>query len=467
MNATANPPRRPAQRLAGFIFLAIAALFLAYAFLSIDRGAALIQKRTELSAYLFGWLTSAQFFFGDDSLRHMVGWYEQASVRMVLHMTFGGVALGFGALQFIPAIRRGFPRFHRACGLVVWLAIVASATGAIGFLIFVPMQKGSSGPAFHLSLWALGLLTVFLLWQAISAVLRRDFRSHMVWMALVYAALATAPVTRAGWVMFTTLGATAGQQAVNLAAGSFVLLQTIVGMALWLSFIGDADLPARAAAPSAWPRWTLATLCAASAIVAVYEGLLAPAGFGWPGGLRDARDMLPAGAGALWAVSSVIAMGMLPSAWKSAHEGARPSLPLTLAVAAVAAGALLIGYGHVHDSIARYSTRAFWFGYGACVLVSLLLAHSIRPNSLGRNAWGISLLASLWMPGQAAGAFFVGLMLGADVSEAMLAALVTSAGTMLVIGTATGFGARLGLHRPVTFAVVRNTPSRARPREAA
>jgi hypothetical protein len=111
--------------------------------------------------------------------------------------------------------------------------------GALGFLVHVPMKQGSSGVVFHLGPWA---LTLLLLAQAVLAAWSRDFRSHMVWMALVFAALATAPMLRLDWVLLPHLWPQANHEMVNLASGLVVFLQALLVMALWLSLLGDRDL---------------------------------------------------------------------------------------------------------------------------------------------------------------------------------------------------------------------------------
>src|SRR5690606_6056340 len=159
----------------------------------------------------------------------------------------------------------------RLNGLVVWLAAFMSMVGAVAYLWFVPMREGASGPAFQLGLWALSLLTLALLWQALVAVWARDFRSHMVWMSLLFAALATAPMLRLDWIVFAAVWPARGHEMVNLATGMFVLTQTVVLMCLWLSWVGDRDLPGRKESRSAWPAWLVVGLAALSAVGALQE----------------------------------------------------------------------------------------------------------------------------------------------------------------------------------------------------
>jgi hypothetical protein len=163
-----------------------------------------------------------------------------------------------------------------------------------------------------MGLWALDLLTLGLLSQAIMAALARNFRSHMVWMSMVFAAIATAPMLRLDWVVFAHLWPQQGHETINLATSTFVLLQTLAFMTLWLGWIGDRDLPARSAsAISVWPRWIIVALSVLSALAAVQEGLLVRAGFDLFRSVREARDVLPPGA-MFWSLAMLPAMA-LPS----------------------------------------------------------------------------------------------------------------------------------------------------------
>lgn len=444
MSTVANPTSRPGAwwlRTLGWVAGAVAVLF---SLLAIEHAVALAGGRIEIAARFHAWLTSEGFIFGVGNLRGMELWYRDALGRMSLHMALGGVALGLGVLQFVPSLRRRNPRRHRIVGAIVWLATLASMVGAIAFLATFPMQEDASGAAFHLGLWALAVLTLVLLVQAILAAWSRDFRSHMVWMATVMAALATAPMLRLDWVMFSHLWGGERHAVVNLATGTFLFLQTLWLMTIWLTWVGDRDLPARPAPASGFPMGLVRLLAALSALGAVQEGLLAPHGFDLFASVRGARELLPEGA-RLWAIASVVAMIALPSAWRGALAGSAPSRLLSVSAAAVALGALAIGLDHDRSSMERFSIATFWTGYAVALLIALVLAHLVPPNSAGRNAWSLVLLASLWLPSQLHGLLLVGVAVGADFGAAMAAALFNGAGGAAVIGIATGFGARFRL----------------------
>jgi len=88
------------------------------------------------------------------------------------------------------------------------------------------------------------LVTLAYTWLAIGALRRREFRSHMRFIALMMANLLTAPVPRSEWALFGML-TPLDMSAVNQGATVFLGLTTILMMALWMEGIGYADPPAR------------------------------------------------------------------------------------------------------------------------------------------------------------------------------------------------------------------------------
>lgn len=422
----------------------VGAVAIVFGLLAIEHAVALNTGRMDLQTQLQAWLTSEAFMFGEGSVRNYIQpYYESASWRMGLHMAFGGTAVALGCLQFVPSLRRRNPRWHRINGSIVWTAAMLSMVGSIGFLLFVPMSKGASGPVFHMALWALTGLELLLLVQAGLAVLARDFRSHMIWMALAFAGLGTAPLLRVNWVVFAHLAEGRGHEMLNLATGTFVLLQTLLIMAAWLTWVGDKDLGSpRPANTSAWPRWVVVLLCVLSAVVAVREAVLAPMGMGdifraW----RQPADQLPV-ARWVWCAGTVVAMVALPSAWRWALEGQRFSGPMTVSTVLVALGAVGNGLGFDDGSLARFGTSYFWVGYGVFVLIALALSFWVAPNSCGRNAWAFVVMAALWLPSQLDALLALGLFVGLTFSESMAQALVNGVGGIVAMGIATAYGAR-------------------------
>lgn len=439
----ANPVIGPSQGmrpLTGWLLIGVAMVFGA---LTIDQAVSLLSGQADLKTRWLEWATSSSFVHGEGSLSYALASYQQASLRMALHMALGGVAVGLGSLQFVPWVRQHYPRWHRASGLVVWLATLVGMASAIAYLIFIPAAKGASGVAFHVGLWSLSLLTLLLLWQAVLAVWSRDFRSHMIWMALLYAALLTAPVLRIDWVALAWLRPDVGHEWDNLATGTCVLLQTLMLMALWLDRVGDRHLPGRPAPASSWPHGLVVLMCALSALGAAQEAFLA-GGVADPFALwRTPLGQLPV-ARWLWGAATLAAMLFMPGAWRSGLAGARPGGGITAASIGVAVGALLLGLEADHGSPGRFASGTFWLGYAGVLLLALLQAWLRAANTLGRNAWLMILLGALWLPSQFNGAIALVLRIpGASFEDAYVAALTIGSGGVVALGVATGFGAKV------------------------
>lgn len=440
--ASASPAGTWARTLA----LLAATIALLFALGAVEYALALSAGRVPLLVQSLAWLTSADFAFGPHATTaYMVQHYTAALPRLGPHMALGGLALGLGVLQLFPSLRRRHPRWHRASGLVVWLATLASMAGAIGFLVYIPMRQGSSGPAFHLGLWALALLTLALLGQAVLAIRARDHRSHMVWMACVFACLATAPMLRVDWMLWGRFSRL-DQETANLATGTVVLLQTLALMAWWLARIGDRDLPSRepTGPTSAWPGGVVTALAAGSAVVVFHEA--AASLFGMDGlapWRHSAADRLPTLGAALWAIGSLATLAGFGPLWHGALRGVAPGRAMTCAGTLAGVGAIVIGLTHATDTLTRQATATFWTGYGVLALGLLAAASWGRPTSGGRNAWTLFWLGLQWMPSQLPAFLMLGWVLGLSCDVAMAQALVNGVGGVAVAGLATGFGARL------------------------
>ena len=430
---------RAARPRNGWLLIAAMAIFGA---LAIEQGVSLLSGHADLKTRLLAWATSDAFIYGDGSLSYMAAWYQKASVRMALHMGLGGVALGLGALQFVPSLRQRHPRWHRASGLIVWLATGASMSFALAFLVFVPAARGASGIAFQAGLWSLSGLTLILLAQAVMAAFSRDFRSHMIWMALVYAALLTAPILRVDWVLIAWLHPQVGHEWNNLGTGVVVLPQTLMLMALWLDTVGDRSLPGRPAPVTVWPRWLMLGFCIVSAAGVVQEAFLGGTAADPFAGLRQPLDQLPH-ARWLWGAATLSALLFTPASWRAALAGGRPPRGLAVATGAAAAGALLMGLTSDQSSLGRFGSASFWIGYAALLAFVLAMASRRGANSVGRNAWLLILLTALWLPSQIDGLVLMCLRIpGGTFAEAYAGALAVGIGGVLTAGIATGFGAR-------------------------
>jgi len=122
---------------------------------------------------------------------------------VVLHIFGASIFCVLGAFQFVPALRRRRPRWHRVSGrLLVPCGLVAALSG-LWMTLFSELPPGDGD-----------LLTVFRLFfgtamavsivLATSAIRRRNVRRHRVWMTRGYAiglGAGTQVLTHVPWVL--------------------------------------------------------------------------------------------------------------------------------------------------------------------------------------------------------------------------------------------------------------------------
>ncbi len=127
-----------------------------------------------------------------------------APVPIVIHIAGASLFLLLGAFQFVPNIRRRFPRWHRIAGRValvaglcaalagIWMTTTYPAAANPDFLYAVRMTVGTA--------WAASLVLAFL------AIRRRDIARHKEWMIRAYAIAAgagTTVITFGLWYLMT------------------------------------------------------------------------------------------------------------------------------------------------------------------------------------------------------------------------------------------------------------------------
>lgn len=105
---------------------------------------------------------------------------------VVVHVVGITLFCVLGALQFVPALRRRRPGWHRAAGRVVVPAGIASAASGLWMTLFydLPAKDTLALNGFRLLVGA-GMITGLVL--AVRAIRRRDVPTHRAWMARSYA----------------------------------------------------------------------------------------------------------------------------------------------------------------------------------------------------------------------------------------------------------------------------------------
>lgn len=372
-------------------------------------------------------VTSREYTLGSGSPALMYPHYRRLIDAMTVHTALGGIAMGLAVLQFVPALRRRRPRLHRAVGAVVILGVFVSMFGTLVYLARTPLAAIYASPAFGLGLWALTLACLSYLVLAILAIRRRDFRSHMGFMALMMSTLLTAPVLRFEWALFGAL-TPLHMDAVNQGVTSFLGLTTILIMSLWMHQPGADDLPARPRAAVVAPlltRWLAGTAC----VVITHEALLAPAGLDLLGAWRAAHERLPSVA-ALWALPALALAWRAPREIAAAIAGEVPSRVARALALLAAAGALAIALRHTRHDVDAVGLVFYWCAL-AVITSGLVAAGAL--SSRRDEPWTLFWLwaalipaawPALWLAARAAGqGATVGMSFAVTVGSAAFATI--------------------------------------------
>lgn len=150
--------------------------------------------------------TSPTYAFGKFGLSEVALYYasmpKSNGIVLSLHNVLGGTCMLFGALQFWPAFRRRFPKWHRAFGAIYLVAAQAAMIASMVYLVRTPIADIYDQLTFYVGLWGLAIGVTVSLWMAVYSMLRKQIAQHQAWMCLNYGMLLTAPLQRYGWMAF-------------------------------------------------------------------------------------------------------------------------------------------------------------------------------------------------------------------------------------------------------------------------
>lgn len=392
------------------------------------------------------WLTGEAYSFGAGSAHQMYPVYRRALGAMTSHTFLGGMALALGMLQFVPSLRRRYRTLHRVAGVFVILAVVTSMAGALSYLVRTPLASTYASPGFGLALWALSLVALAYTALAILALQRRDYRTHMGFMALMMSTLLTAPVLRVEWALFGAL-LPLDMSAVNQGVVTSLAVITTLMMAVWMERVGAIDLPPR-------PRFAvfrpplIRGLAWTAMFVVVHESLCAPHGFDLLAGWRPAHARLPA-LSIAWALPTLSLLSRVPDRIAAAIDGApRDASSVRLALAA-AAGALVTAWATPRDGVDAIGLVFYWT---SIAMISGGLVVAGRHAAPAREPWTLfwlflALAPALWPPllfiawlnGQTA---LVGVWFACTIGAAAMTANAFITAYALVLPSPRGRGAR-------------------------
>lgn len=102
-----------------------------------------------------------------------------ANGAIYVHMVFGGLITGLAPLQLIPALRRRWPRVHRALGYVI--AVLAASTAA-GGLVYISIHGTIGGSPMSAGFTLYGALMLWAAGMTLRTVRQRTTR-HRDWAA--------------------------------------------------------------------------------------------------------------------------------------------------------------------------------------------------------------------------------------------------------------------------------------------
>lgn len=149
-------------------------------------------------------LTSQKHMYGRDSYFDTHVYLAQMpdldAMVLGLHAALAGICMVFGALQFVPGVRKRFPRWHRRLGLIFVVFGLIAMLLSVVYLIRTPPTDTYGGLTFYLGLWLLAIAVSGALCMAMFHILRRDISQHQVYMALAYGLMLTAPLLRYDWI---------------------------------------------------------------------------------------------------------------------------------------------------------------------------------------------------------------------------------------------------------------------------
>ncbi len=156
--------------------------------------------------------------------------YLAHTAGLLTHVVGGMVALLAGPLQFVGAVRRRWPRFHRWLGRTY---LVGVALGGLGGLYMARLAYGGWGAR-------LGFALLAVAWLASTAMAYRrirqgDVRRHRAWMVRSYALSFAAPMLRLEQLAFMAAGTEFTTAYVAVAWLCWVpnLLVAEAGLARW------------------------------------------------------------------------------------------------------------------------------------------------------------------------------------------------------------------------------------------
>lgn len=144
---------------------------------------------------------SHEFAFGPDSVEaSQSSAYHDARIALLVHTTFGALAMLACLVQFSRRVRERHWALHRRLGKITLGAVAISMVAGAVLLAQAPPNSNYLGwLASTIQLIGLDLLTTGSAVLAFLAIRAGDVRSHRAWMMFMFAMLLSAPLLRLSW----------------------------------------------------------------------------------------------------------------------------------------------------------------------------------------------------------------------------------------------------------------------------
>lgn len=188
------------------------------------------------------------------------GYLHAMSPYMKLHVAGMATALAFGWLQFVPALRRAYPRLHRMLGGVLLLSMLLGGLGSLA-MVFGGKTYGSSDLGQQLTVVIGMVYLTALVWVSMGAAIcwlvAGDTKRHGEWMVMTYALICTAIILRLGFLVYGWLGYSFEE---GFQLSTQFAIQPVVLSAVWIiAKRRHVALRHTEATPATVPLWRAAT----------------------------------------------------------------------------------------------------------------------------------------------------------------------------------------------------------------
>ena len=112
---------------------------------------------------------------------------ESAPHPVVFHILASVIYCILGAFQFLPSIRRNYPKWHRSAGWLLVGAGIISALSGLWMTQYFAFSSDLQGNLLYGVRIAVGFAMIAFILLGLAAILRRQFVRHQAWMIRAYA----------------------------------------------------------------------------------------------------------------------------------------------------------------------------------------------------------------------------------------------------------------------------------------